>query len=98
TSSQGNVVRGQCDLARRKGARVFLHGQFGDYALAPLGYLTDLFVRLRWSTLRHHVHTTQDWMQEVNPAVLQRVLRGMFLRALTPSPMLPALRAIRNLD
>jgi asparagine synthase (glutamine-hydrolysing) len=94
--SQGNSVRKQCALASQNGARAFLHGQFGDHVIAPMGYLIDLFVKLRWGALRRSVRTMQAWMQEVDPGYFYPVLGTMFLRALTPGLLMPAARALRH--
>lgn len=86
------------ELFRRiaaSGAKSYLTGLWGDQVLFDYSYLTSLFWRGRWGTVKQHLRACADWYPEVGYEHFQRELAKTVLRSAVPNPLLNELRKLR---
>src|SRR5438477_104828 len=83
------------DVAREKGARVVLTGQWGDQILTGREYLIDLVDRLEWSTAWAQLNEYGRWFTDVNPKLAKRDFLQQLVRYYVPDAVRPILRRLR---
>jgi len=103
----GGGPRRDLDIARERGARVLLHGFFGDGLMYAFGVSRDMFRAGRWGELARYVVTGET--MRARARLLLRAMTGVFPPALAlrvwsriedrspgraPAWMGPALRAL----
>jgi len=77
TNAELNVTAG------RRGARVLMNGLWGDQVLFDQSYLAGLAWRLRWKTVRRHLHEYTLWYTDISPRHFrQRLVRDVVRVAL----------------
>jgi asparagine synthase (glutamine-hydrolysing) len=64
------------EVLRSKGARTVLTGHWGDQMLSNQTYLVDLAYRMRWGTVRKHLHEYPRWLTETDAAAFPRIFRA----------------------
>lgn len=74
--------------AREHGSRCLLSGHWSDQLSFTTGYLSDLFIRLRWREIARHLHEYTQWFVDADPQYFRR----RFLRELAFNLTSPRLR------
>jgi asparagine synthase (glutamine-hydrolysing) len=90
------VSRQQHALAAAGGSRVLLTGHWGDQVLVSSAYLVDLFDRLSWPMIRHHLHEYSRWYGDSEGRSLSRRFLVDVARHHLPRAVVPPLKWIRR--
>lgn len=85
------------EAARRRGARVFLYGFWGDELLmGESAYLVDLFRSLRWKEIKEHLQEVKKWYTTMEfPKVLIYQFFETMVRHHMPRVIIPWARRLR---
>jgi len=92
---QWNTMHTFFQTTRQQGARVVLTGHWADQVLFPQGYLVDLFRRLAWRDVHHHLAEFGRWMTEADPRYFRQRFWLDLIKHHVPAPLLPVLRRLR---
>ena len=82
--------------AAEQGARTLISGHLGDQLLFDRAYLVDLFDRLHWATIAHHIREYPRWNLEGDTSPLQWEIARRLVRDHLPLAMLPLARRMQN--
>ena len=93
---QWNTVHTFFQTTRQQGARVVLTGHWADQVLFPQGYLVDLFRRLAWRDIHHHLSEFGRWMTDTDPHYFRQRFRLDLIKYHIPARLFPALRRLRT--
>ncbi len=93
--SQWDTTRTFYRRAGAMGARTVLTGHWADQVLFPQAYLVDLFRRLRWGDILHHLRQYGRWMTDVPHAIFRNRFLLDLVRYHVPEFSVPFLRRLR---